>query len=540
MSAELDGIISFIGDLAVGAIAATGALIRGVGIGAARLGVAAYEGAVALTKMSIEAAKAVGSATADAFKEMHELQSIVTEEKRRQREAYDAYVNGLKADEKRRKQHIEKLEGMIAFESLGIEEAAKNKLRALADDEKIKVYNHLINLQSKFTDVGNIFFRLSDYGIESDSEYEFFKIKKQLAQNVNGGNYNFTETFTALDNLFSLLRALQNDVDNQDAVEFIAAQLFQIENEFDSPLLMNFYAELYDMLRMPEEPSESAQDKLFAVEKEVLELVQLFRDFNYEFEEKEEFTNLLRSVKSIVISEDSAETKLKLVEMRYHRMIDIYKKVSARDSEILELKRLYNEAISLNYYLRESLSLPLPRLNFDYRTASAEIKRLSAENEELAKRTEEQNKREYIRKAIRETMKEMQFDYLCSETAATANNTAVSTDIYHIDNGNVVSVTLVNDRVCCSVSGVKLNGIPENKGAVVNSMHTFCSKRKAISQSLQSKGVAVEFDAPLEPDEKYAEEIALTDVSPSVIEKIRREKQGRKATVAVQKKRTFN
>ena len=44
------------------------AAIKGVAAGAAFLGVAAFHGAAAITKMSVDAAKAVGATAADAFK----------------------------------------------------------------------------------------------------------------------------------------------------------------------------------------------------------------------------------------------------------------------------------------------------------------------------------------------------------------------------------------------------------------------------------------------------------------------------------------
>lgn len=540
MSAELDGAIEFIGDLARGAVAATGAAIRGVAAGVAFLGTAAFNGAAALAKMSVSAAKAVGETTAEAFKEMQELQKIVAEEKRRQREAYAEYVQSLEADKSRRNGYLKKLEGMVEYEALGIDGPAKDKISKLSERERIEVFNNLINLQSRFGDISNLFFRLSDFGVETECEYEFYKIKKQLEESVRDGNYNFDKIFGELDGLLSELRKLQTSAENAEVAEFIEAQLFQIENELGSPLLTEFCAELYEMLRLPKEESETDGDRLFAVEKEVLRLAQLFSDFNYEFEEKAELKTLLSSIRAIVTSDDSAETKLKLLDRRYHRMSDVYQKVSVRHGEVLKLKERYNEAISVNYNLREYLSLALPQFAFDYRTAEAEIRRLNAENGELAKKAQEKQKREYVRKALRETMREMQFEYLCSQTAATASGEAVETDVFHIQDGNVVSVTLVKGRVCCSVSGVKLAGVAEDKGSVVNSMKKFCSKRRQLQEKLRERGVALEFDEEIEPDEIYAREITLKGASASATETIRKAKLKIGGSGAAAKKKTIN
>lgn len=521
MSAELGGVVDLVAGIAVGAAAVTGAVAKGVALGTVYLGKAAYHGAVALTKMSAQAAKAVGSTVAGAYNEMQELHKIVAEEKKRHREAYDAYVDSLEADEDRRKQYLKKLEGMVSFDALGIDKQSKNKLCKLADGEKIEIFNKLINLQGKFNDISNVFFGLADYGIEPECEYEFYIIKKKFAQNVKDGNYDFESIFEELEKLLSQIRNLQSGIDNAEAAKFITAQLFQIENELGSPILTEFNAELYQKLCMPEKNAESAEEKLFAVEKDVLALVQLFSDFNYGFEECEEFSNLLNSVKGIITSEDSAETKLQLMDARYRRMIDIYKKVSMRHGEALELKRRYNEVISLNYNLREYLSMPLPQLDFEFKTASADISRIAAENAELAKLAAERQKSEYIRKFVRETMKEMQFEYICSQATERANGESIQTDVYHIEDGNVVSVTFVNGRVCCSVSGVKLAGIAENKGSVVSSMKKFCSKRGQIRQKLHDKGVSLEFDEHIEPNERYATEITLQNASAAATERIR-------------------
>ena len=137
-------------------------------------------------------------------------------------------------------------------------------------------------------------------------------------------------------------------------------------------------------------------------------------------------------------------------------------------------------------------------------------------------------------------MKEMQFEYLCSQTAAIAGGETVETDVYHIENGNVVSVTFVKGRVCCSVSGVKIDGVAENKGSIVRTMKKFCSQSGQIRQKLRGKGVSLEFDEHIEPNERYAREISLKGASASATQIIRGAKLNMKRPAAGAKKKSLN
>lgn len=118
MSAELGGIVDVIGDVAGSTVDLLGAAIKGAAS-------ATFHGAAAIAKMSATAAQAVGETAVGAVKELCELNKIVCEEKKRQKDAYESYVKSVKRDEERRKQYLDKLERMVAFDALGIKEQNK-------------------------------------------------------------------------------------------------------------------------------------------------------------------------------------------------------------------------------------------------------------------------------------------------------------------------------------------------------------------------------------------------------------------------------
>ncbi len=530
MSAELGGIVDVIGDVAGSTVDLLGAAIKGAAS-------ATFHGAAAIAKMSATAAQAVGETAVGAVKELCELNKIVCEEKKRQKDAYESYVKSVKRDEERRKQYLDKLERMVAFDALGIKEQNKKKLQLLSENEKIKVFNDLINIQSKFSEISNLFFGLSDRGVEADCEYEFYKIKKQFAENVNKGVYVFDGIFKNLENLIGQLRILRNTVKDEEAAQFVGVKLFDIENELGNPVYTGFSAELYESLRQPREAVLTEEDRLLEVEKDVLEMAALFGGFNFEYQEKDEFQNLLNSIKKIILSDDGAETKLQFIDLRYRRLKNLYEKVRLAHEDAVELKRRYNNAVSLNYNLKEYLSLQLPQFEFDFAIAENQIASLSAENEELMKKAAERQKAEYIRKTVRETMKEMSFKYICSQSALTAGKVKVETDVYHIEDGNVVSVTFVNGKVRCSVSGVEFDGIPKDNKSIVKSMEKFCSKSEEIQRKLEQNGVVLDIEERIEPDERYAQEIKLKNVSASSVQIVKNAKLNRARPQAQAKKK---
>lgn len=529
MSVGIDGAVEVIADVA-------GSIAYGIGSAAVAVGKAIGKGSIALAEMTARATKELGGAFAASFDEVAQLQKLRREQNEKEKKAYRDYLRAVEAERDKQAEFIRKLNGLVDYGALGIEKEGKEKIDRLDNARKIRVLNELTDMQGRFFRLRDLFFGLSEHGVESDIEYDFFEIKNEFANKVNGGDFDFGAIDERVEKLFDAIRGLKIADGNRGATEFVAAQFYKIENEWDTPQLLSFRTELYEMLRLEKEHAASDEDKLFDMENEVWQLAQLFDRIDHDFPEKREILDLIGSVKSELLSEHSAATKLSLVETRYRAMTDTYKKIRARDEEAIELKRRYNDAIALNYMLKKELGSELPVMDFRYETAESDISALSAENEALSRKLVEKQKHDYIRKTVRETMRELQFEYLCSQTKVTSSDRTVYEDVYHIDNGNVVSVTFVDGRAYYSVSGVRLAGIPEDKKSVKRSMEKMCAKSGELQERLAKKGVRYTIDRRIEPDEDYAREIELNDASASVIERLRREKLGKKQEKAVKRK----
>ena len=530
MSVGIDGVVEVIADI-------VGGIAYGIGESAAVIGAAVGRGTVALAKMTAHAAEGIGSAFADSFREVAQMQKLMSEQRKKAEEAYEKYTETVKADEKKQKEFIEKLNSLINFEALGINDDGKKNINRLENAQKVQVLNEIVYMQNQCERLRDLFFGLSEMGVEFDCEYDFYAIKKEFIININDGNFDFGALNEKIDLLFKTIRDFQIAAENKDVVKFIAAQIYKIENELDRPQVLCFSTELYEMLRIERADGVvSPEDKLFEMENSVWQLAQLFFQIDYDFPEKNEILSLIASIKNELLSDHSVSTKLEWMETRYRCMMDTYKKICARDKEVIALKKRYNDAIALNYTLKEELALELPVMKFSYITAESDIAALAAENEKLVQELAEKQKQEYIRKTVRETMREMQFEFLCSQTKVTSSKQTVHEDVYHIENGNVVSVTFVNGRAYYSVSGVEIAGIPANNASVTKSMEKMCSRSKELQDRLKSKGVSYTIDKRIEPNEKYAREIKLENASASVIERLRQEKQGKRQVATVKKK----
>lgn len=521
MSMGIDGFVEVVADV-------VGGIAYGIGQTAVVVGTALGKSTIALAKMTARAATEVGSAIADSFREVAQIHKLMSEQRKKAREAYDKYTEEVKADEAKQKEYIEKLKNLINFDALSIGEEGRQKIDRQEGAKKIQVLNDVIDMQSQFERLRDLFFGLSEMGVELDCEYDFYAIKAEFAKKVNSGDFDFTALNEKIDLLFQAIRDFKTEDDKKDVVEFITAQIYKIENELDVPQLLCFSTELYEMLRVEsEDAATSPEDALFEMERNIWQLAQLFFQIDYDFPEMGEVVALLNSVKTELLSDNSVATKLEWIETRYRCLMDTYRKICARDEEVIALKQRYNEAIALNYTLKEELSLELPVMDFHYATAERDIAALAAENEMLAQKLAEKQKQEYIRKTVREAMREMQFEYLCSQTKTTSSDQTVYEDIYHIENGNVVSVTFVNGRAYYSVSGVEIAGITASKKSIASSMEKMCSKSKELQDRLKSKGVIYTIDRRIEPREEYAHEIKLDNAPASVIERLRKAKLGK-------------
>ena len=108
-------------------------------------------------------------------------------------------------------------------------------------------------------------------------------------------------------------------------------------------------------------------------------------------------------------------------------------------------------------------------------------------------------------------MIENELEYVTSKESSSAKY-HIDQDIYHIDNGNVVAVT-INDNGALNyyVSKVEIDGISNSEENTVASMNAFCEKYKNIEKKLKENGIQIKEKRRLEPDVKYVHTIEVDE-----------------------------
>jgi len=234
--------------------------------------------------------------------------------------------------------------------------------------------------------------------------------------------------------------------------------------------------------------------------------------------------DLVDSVNEILVDDRlSKQTKLSMVIVRKRLLDDKYLESKHKYSEVIKAKNNYDELYyKLSGYMK-ILELESPTYEFSFENINDCINQLKVQIAKYEKPAIEKKKSEYIRKSLREIMNEFRYEHIESQDIQT-NGQDIHKDIYHIENGNVLAVTLVNnDQLTYRVSGIKMDGIAEDKASVVNTMKKFCDKKSIIKQKLNEKGINTLTNELFDPDIKWAEEIKLSgNVDISKVEIIRK------------------
>lgn len=401
-------------------------------------------------------------------------------------------------------------------------------------------YNLLINLSNFIyykEQLENLFYLASEQNLKIDIEEEFYQISNDLKELLKSKNINkINNRIMKLSHIFNDSIKLVNEeiaISGFKPVERLSEVLFNMENKIGVKHHYIFENELINLLEEDEKIKE--EKLLFEINKYknemILKINEVFSLGNISNEE--EIDNLIKSFFNFLNDEEiSNETKLSEIEQRYKILNHEYIKLKKENESILKYKNQFDVYFSEIVYIQNYLGETKMEYNFDYNNnLESQVENLKLIHNLYAEKYLNKQNSEFVKKAVRETMMELKFAHIASDDT---NNS--SRDIYHLDSGNVVTISYSNKgNIRYLVSGVEMDGITSNKEQIVETMENFCDVKDLIDQKLSEKGITkVRTNERLKPAIYYAEDIKLPDnvsaCSYNVIRnaKLKRREQGTK------------
>ncbi|GEM_PF-2726360 len=516
MSGIIDEALNLQGDVIGGLLLGVGAIVSISAIGVAAGGVLIADGL----------SKGVKNIKAS----ISYLKDMMIEEQAQYQKAFDRYQKIVALNQNSAIEYLNRMKSNLNLSVLGCSTKDLVHIEKKSNEEQAKYFNLISQFSYYSETIQELLFHLSEEGTSiPDIEESLYGIKDRFVTNIKKGNLSgmeasFSEYKTQVNEIKTKIKELMANHQIFD-VEHIDNLIFVIENEIGIPYLTVFYNELRELLeKMSEEKSEESLDlKLYQVKKEIIDVMTSITNLEY-IHDFQVCQDLVDSVNEILVDDRlSKQTKLSMVIVRKRLLDDKYLESKHKYSEVIKAKNNYDELYyKLSGYMK-ILELESPTYEFSFENINDCINQLKVQIAKYEKPAIEKKKSEYIRKSLREIMNEFRYEHIESQDIQT-NGQDIHKDIYHIENGNVLAVTLVNnDQLTYRVSGIKMDGIAEDKASVVNTMKKFCDKKSIIKQKLNEKGINTLTNELFDPDIKWAEEIKLSgNVDISKVEIIRK------------------
>lgn len=462
-----------------------------------------------------------------------ELQHIALEEKRQLDLAQSALHKHLKENRLEMEAYIKASIENLDFLNLSIDKvnlsnsiiSSKDEPLNLLSDISVASYYH-----QKFQESA---FLLSEMNVPIGSiEESFYETREKFIHAINHKKFNElhainSEFSTQIDQLRSIydhhLKASNIHIDKLEGI------FFTVENMLELPFTRVFENELYQFLKntLDTDANEAKKSILLDLKKNILSMYMDISNLAHG-QDYIELKQLVDSVNTILDdTELSDDTKIDMLNTRYKVLGHNYITLTSKHQQTLVDKREYDVLYQMDYSYRKYLNMTLPDYHFDPTNSKNAIQYLKTDIDEIKPQVEKKHEQMVFRKVVSDVMKEMQFAHIVSSEEKMGHSDVLK-DVYHIENGNVVTVSVFpNGEMNYRVSAVETQGIPSNKNEVVKTMHTFCNKAATIREKLREKGVMSANNELLEPNIKYVKEIVLdAHVNASKKELIRKAKLG--------------
>lgn len=476
--------------------------------------------------LTIDIPALVVESITDFIETRRERRNLAREVKRQREDAFLLFSHRIEHDKEKLKESIYQLESSLDFKRLGISNKEEVELKKAKDYNLFLAYTNLSKIQYYNDNIEDLFYLLNEQGADVfDLEQQYYLNKQKINNIIEKKNYQELSKFFEDLQKFSqsLLKTSNEEIKRLklEKIERVNRLLYVIENPINMPHHYIFENEILKEIEHQQNTNENErligelinlQEKVFKIEEEFYSL-----DF---IEDYAEIENLVNSVIYVMNNDEySISTKLEMIKLRYEISENVYLKAKHNNAHILVAKEKYDEAFKVLHSLEVYLQKEITQYNFKYSTYEKQIKELEKLIVKLSKEAETKQEIEFIQKTIREEMINLQLEHLVSRKTKVGVQ-----DIYHIENGNVVTVNIdKNKNVRYFVSGVKMDGVAKDELSIVKSMEKFCELKIEMDNRLKKENYFnVKVNELLIPDLKYAEEISLPEnIHYSMLEKIR-------------------
>jgi hypothetical protein len=471
--------------------------------------------------------------------DIKEKMNIAVEEKKQKRLAFDRYLENISLSETSKSTYIAKMLDSVNVDGNKLSEYATSRLQNQSFEMQSQILNQVLAFQTINENYKQLFYDFASEGIELPEEEVFYTAKEKAIKKLQSGDYG--GFLSANEEFISMITKIkktmlylieQKKIPN---IEKTDALLFIIEHNLNEPFTEIFFNELTEIMLLPaKSETQEEEQKLLEIKKQIVEITDKLNGIINSIQ-ADAISSLVGSIKSIIFDEKlSTRTKIESIDIRRRALWDMYCKFKTENTRTLELKEKYDHNYIKYASAMKYLGLELVAYVFNPKTAKQDTNALQENYKKIEADVKKKQSMEYIRKTVRETLQSQKYTFVGTENVDVKNHKMIR-DIYHIENGNVVSVTIKdNNSVNYFVSGVKIQGVTENKPSVVKTMHKFCDSKKQIDEILLAKGVAINSKDKLDPSEMIATEIEIPNTV--LLEKkefLRKQRLGTKTQVVM-------
>lgn len=498
-----------------------------------------------LAGASLELGKELATSTVDMAKSLaggfvngigdtvNALKNLAVEEKKVYKEALNKYQESLTFDSKKTDEYIEKIVSDERVEEFVVnKDAVLENLQKYDNDKKCEIVNNIFKCGVLVNNYKNALNELTDLEDNMELYKELEEIKHEITKIIKSGDFNSLEKIdkivvTKIEELRKKVYELMNN-ENCFDVEKTNEIYLALSSDIGEAYLQVFNNELAELLEKTENNELATSNMLLELKKQMVDYAFKLNNLEH-IEGVEECQDMIEYVYNTLNDETiSDDLKIERISIRVNALKDDYLKCELNNKKIFEVKQSYDRAKWLNVSYKKYLNMEVEEEQIDFNNLQKEIKKLENENKELYVKCEKKQRNEYVRKALREAMIENELEYIMSKSSDAGGN-HIDQDIFHIENGDVVTVT-INEHGAMNyiVGNTDIDGIRNSDEQTVETMKKFCSMYKDIHKSLEEKGVIVEEKRRLEPSVKYVRDIVIDEESKEKIRKsIKKSKEGK-------------
>ncbi len=512
----------------VAVVVATGA--AAVGGGAAVVAAGIVIGAAAAVAVPVVAVAGIGYGIAKGTKALIEKNK---EETKAYKEAMGEYKAKVKENKASEKQFVDKVKDAIKPALLTSEDASF--LNKMNDPDELA---NLLSIQNYLSKLDSVLSNASSSGFKLEKEEEeLSSLQQKIDRKIKMGRFHFEEEARALSSLLSKVKDKFASIEDASLIQKVKPMMMAIENLDEDPLLVLFHNELRELLEssVHQEEEIDYEKELVLRKEKIAELVDECSGISHPCKAMEDFNVILSKVeKQLSDPSLSPKTKIELTEIHYPWLLDSYLKLKSDYAWFEKAKKEFGGLEE--YYLSccALLNLAPEQVDLDFSKPKESIASLKAKIAPLEQPAQDKAKVDLTLKGIGTVMKRKGFTHLASSKNETKKG-VVYREVYHLENGNVVTFFVTPDSFRYTVSGVKIDGTEKDTYSINQSQAHMCQINREIEKILALYGLKTKVTEVIAPDARYAKEIELKDVSYEKMEFIKSEKRHRTSAKAKEK-----